>query len=64
MSGGARGVGHAQVGAEDVDDGLPLGHVVLGDSLQGVQAAETHGGVTAWQDHDLVFAHLDGVLRS
>ena len=47
------GVGHAQVGADDVDDGLTVLGVVLGEVLKGVQGAEPDRGL-------LVAELLDG----
>jgi hypothetical protein len=38
-------VGHAQVGAEHVDDGLTVLEVVLGEVLKGVQGAEPDRGL-------------------
>ncbi|WP_199745507.1 hypothetical protein [Amycolatopsis sp. WAC 04182] len=38
-------VGHAEVGAQDVDDGLPLVLVVLGEAFERVKAAEPDGGL-------------------
>jgi hypothetical protein len=35
------GIGHAQIGAEHVDDGLALLGVVLGEALKGVQSTES-----------------------
>jgi hypothetical protein len=39
------GVGHAQVGADDVDDGLTVLGVVLGEVLKGVQGTEPDEGL-------------------
>jgi len=47
------GVGHAQVGADDVDDGLTVLGVVLGEVFKGVQGAEPDRGL-------LVAELLDG----
>ena len=37
-------VGHAQVSADDVDDGLPMVGVVACEAFQGVQGGEADGG--------------------
>lgn len=39
-------VGRAQVGVQRVDDGLPLLGVVLGETFEGVEAAETDGALS------------------
>jgi hypothetical protein len=49
-----KGVGHAQVGAEHVDDGLTVFRVVLSQALKGVQGAEPDRGL-------LVAELLDGL---
>ena len=41
------GVGHLEVGADDVDDGLPLTRVVLGEPFQGVEPGQPDRGLVA-----------------
>jgi hypothetical protein len=50
---GWEGIGHAQVRADDIDDGLTVLGVVLGEVLKGVQGAEPDRGL-------LVAELLDG----
>lgn len=38
-----KGVGHAEVRADDVDDGLTLVGIVLGEAFEGVKTAQAHG---------------------